>query len=128
MPPTNTVVLIDDDHDDHEIFSIALREAAPSVKCFYYDSGKAALSKFAEDRDFIPDYIFLDLNMPGMNGMQFLEIYKQNELISQIPVIVYSTSILLQEKEKVMQLGASRFIIKPSSHLELIKMLKDVFN
>jgi CheY-like chemotaxis protein len=128
MPPSSIAVLIDDDHDDHEIFSIAMREAAPSVRCIYFDSGKAALTKFAEDSGFIPDYIFLDLNMPGMDGMQLLEIFKQNELTSRIPVIVYSTSILLREKEKVMQLGASRFLIKPSSHLELIKMLKDVFN
>jgi|SRR5882724_603252 len=127
MPPANSVLLIDDDHDDHEIFSIALQEAAPFVKCYYFDSGKSALNKLMDDKEFIPDYIFLDLNMPGMSGMQLLEIIKQHETISQIPIIVYSTSILPQEKEKVLQLGASRFFIKPASHFELIDMLKDVF-
>jgi CheY-like chemotaxis protein len=127
MPPAKTVVLIDDDHDDHEIFSIALQQSAPSVKCFYFDSGKEALNKFLNDEKFIPDYIFLDLNMPGMSGMQFLETIKKQEPISKIPIIVYTTSIMPREKERVLQLGASDFFIKPTSHLELIEMLKKFF-
>ena len=124
MAAVTSVVLIDDDHDDHEIFSIALKEAVPSVKCFYFDSGIEALKRLTEDSSFTPDYIFLDLNMPGMNGIQFLETIKTRKSISEIPVIVYSTSILPQEKEKALQLGALHFFSKPTSHRELIGMLK----
>ena len=99
----------------------------PRIKCIYFDSPREALKKLTEDNTFIPDYIFLDLNMPGMNGIQFLETIKKQQTISQIPIVVYSTSILPQEKEKAMQLGAFRFFIKPSSHLELIGMLKEFF-
>ncbi|MBS1597745.1 MAG: response regulator [Bacteroidetes bacterium] len=127
MPPSTSVVLIDDDHDDHEIFSIALREAVPSIKCIYFDSGKIALNKLLEDQSFKPDYIFLDLNMPGMTGIQFLETIKKQDFISKIPIIVYSTSMLPQEKEKALQMGAHRFFIKPSSHTELISLLKSFF-
>ena len=127
MTPATSVVLIDDDHDDHEIFSIALRELTPFIECTYFDSATEALKNLKEDNTFTPKYIFLDLNMPGMNGIQFLETIKKQEKISQIPVIVYSTSILPREKEKAMQLGAYRFFIKPSSHLQLIVMLKDFF-
>jgi len=127
MPRVTSVALIDDDHDDHEIFSFALQEAVPSVTCIYFDSGKEALTKLTQDNHLLPDYIFLDLNMPGMTGIQFLETIKKRDTISQIPVVVYSTSILPQEREKAMELGAHRFFIKPSSHTELIEMLKGFF-
>jgi len=128
MSPITSVVLIDDDHDDHEIFSIALKEVIPSVKCVYFDSGRDALKRLTTDGDFVPDFIFLDLNMPGMTGIQFLETIKKQESVSQIPIVVYSTSILPQEKERAMQLGAHHFFSKPSSHHELIKMLRSFFD
>src|ERR1700755_1270747 len=104
MKPKRTVVLIDDDHDDFEIFSMALSEADPSVVCVYYDSAKEALTKLTDHNLPEPDYIFLDLNMPGMNGLQFLESIKETKA-AHLPVIVYSTSILPPHKEKIKNLG-----------------------
>jgi CheY-like chemotaxis protein len=63
-----------------------------------------------------------------MNGMQFLEALKKDESCNAIPVIAYSTSILPSDKEKVLQLGADYFFIKPSSHQKLIEELTMVFN
>jgi len=128
MPPINSIVLIDDDHDDHEIFSLALKEAAPAIECFYFDSAKFAIKKLSVEKNLQPDFIFLDLNMPGMNGIQALEELKKEETISDIPVVVYSTSILPAEKEKALQLGASFFFIKPSSIAELVKSLKEILD
>jgi CheY-like chemotaxis protein len=125
MTARRTVVLIDDDHDDFEIFSMALKEADPSVFCIYYDSAQEALAKLTDLSSPDPDYIFLDLNMPGMNGLQFLESIKKTKA-SHLPVIVYSTSILPPHKEKIKSLGVFNSFIKPFSHLELIKILKTI--
>src|SRR4029077_16624983 len=98
------------------------------VECFYFDSAKFAIKKLSVEKNLQPDFIFLDLNMPGMNGIQALEELKKEETISDIPVVVYSTSILPAEKEKALQLGASFFFIKPSSIAELVKSLKEILD
>lgn len=118
------VILIDDDPDDHEIFATAMDEASPLSECILYDSAEKALAELAGSTAPLPDYIFLDLNMPRMNGMQFLELAKKEDFLSRIPVIIYSTSILPSIKARALQLGASDFLAKPTSHLELIKSLK----
>jgi CheY-like chemotaxis protein len=125
MKQRRKVVLIDDDHDDYEIFTMALSEADPSADCIYYDSAKVALHKLTAHDHLTPDYIFLDLNMPGMSGIQFLEQFK-NTTLSHLPVIIYSTSILPPHKEKIEELGAFKAFVKPYSHGELIKILKGI--
>lgn len=127
MKPKRTVVLIDDDHDDFEIFSMALSEADPSISCIYYDSAKDALDQLIEKNTPQPDFIFLDLNMPGMNGLQFLESLKETS-ISNLPIVVYSTSLLPTHKEKIKNLGVVNSFIKPFSHRELIKILKSILD
>jgi len=127
MKLERTVVLIDDDHDDFEIFSMALSEADPSVLCIYYDSAKEALIQLTEKNSPQPDFIFLDLNMPGMNGLQFLESLKEST-ISNLPVVVYSTSLLPTHKEKIKELGVFSSFIKPFSHRELINILKSILD
>ena len=122
------VILIDDDPDDHEIFAMALIEAMPEAVSVLYDSAENALSELSQSTENLPDYIFLDLNMPRMNGMQLLELLKKEEHLVNIPVIIYSTSILPSIKTQALQLGAHDFLAKPASHLELIKNLKKLLN
>ena len=64
--------IVDDDEDDREIFAIALQDADKSYKCLTAINGKEALEKLKSDETLIPDFIFLDLNMPFMSGIQFL--------------------------------------------------------
>lgn len=118
------VILIDDDPDDHEIFAMAMVEASPEAVCILYDSAEKALEDLTGSVGDRPDYIFLDLNMPRMNGMQFLELAQRENVLPGVPVIIYSTSILPSIKTQALQFGASDFLAKPTSHLELIKSLK----
>lgn len=127
MLTPKTIVLIDDDLDDHEIFNIAMEEADPSALCFYFASAKEALEKIPALSP-RPDYIFLDLNMPGISGIQFLESIKKQSEVSDIPVIVYSTSILPQHRQQITTLGAFDYFTKPSSHNELIRILRKIIH
>ena len=122
------VILIDDDPDDHEIFAMAMTDASASVTCVLYDSAEIALDELSKKPLPLPDYIFLDLNMPRMNGMQFLELLKKDSLLAGIPVIIYSTSILPSIRAQALQHGAFDFLAKPTSHLELIKSLKKILS
>lgn len=128
MIPSRTIVLIDDDPDDHEIFEMAITEASVEATCIHYYSAETALNQLAKFGDSLPDYIFLDLNMPRMNGMQFLELVKNHPILVHVPVIVYSTSILPSTRIQALQHGAFDFLAKPASYFELIRVLKHLLS
>lgn len=119
------VFLVDDDRDDREIFIEALAEIDDSCKCFTAENGEEAINKLHAGA-FVPDYIFLDLNMPRMNGRECLVQIKSINRLKETPVIIYTTSSLQREKEELVRLGASMFITKPANFHELCSSLKQV--
>jgi CheY-like chemotaxis protein len=119
-----TVILIDDDKDDQEIFQKELHKFDSSIKflsAYNGEEGIAVLSKNAVD------YIFLDINMPVMNGIDALKLIKQDENLKNIPVIIYSTSDGRAYKKMALNLGASTYFTKPTSITGLYKMFEQVF-
>jgi CheY-like chemotaxis protein len=121
-------LLIDDDIDDQEIFSIAVQELGEPIDCIFEDSGVKALEKLNGDRSFLPNYIFLDINMPRMNGVECLiEIKKLNHL-NHVPIFMFSTSAEPDIVAKTKEFGASDFIVKPPSISGLSKLLAQIFN
>jgi len=121
-----TCFLIDDDPDDREIFALALEEADQTYKCITASNGIDALKKLNTDLSFVPDLIFLDLNMPVMNGKQCLNEIKKIPRLSDIPVIIYTTSSYVQDIEETKQLGASHYLIKPSNIRTLTNCLTEL--
>ena len=115
--------MVDDDLDDQEIFSIALDEIEQKVNCVFANDGIEAIQKLSNEPYFAPDYIFLDLNMPRMNGKQCLAEIKKIHRLSHIPVIIYSTSADNKFINETEQLGATAYFTKPSSISELAKKL-----
>jgi CheY-like chemotaxis protein len=110
-----TCLLIDDDSDDYEIFCIALGQVAPSVVCVYAEDGICALQKLNTDHSFHPHLIFIDINMPRMNGIQCLSEIKKIERLQNVPVYMYSTSANRSIAEKCRQLGAADYMVKSAS-------------
>lgn len=119
----STAFLIDDDMDDHDIFSYAMEKADKNVQCVFANDGVQALEKIRSEETFIPDYIFIDMNMPRMNGQQCLVELKKIDRLKSIPVFMYSTSADPQEIAENLKLGATDFIIKPSNVMELTEIL-----
>jgi CheY-like chemotaxis protein len=107
------ILMIDDDEDDREIFSFALANAHPDIDYLEATDGEDGLKLLHEIR-FLPDYIFLDLNMPCVNGKVFLERIRNDRRLREIPVVIYTTSKLQQDKEEAFALGAVHFITKPT--------------
>lgn len=107
-----TCFLIDDDIDDQEIFLSVLEDIAPSIRCYTAANGQEAISKLTSE-EIKPDLIFLDLNMPLMNGKQFLKACNLLDGCRHIPVIVLTTSSDKNSIEETMQLGARDYITKP---------------
>lgn len=119
------ILLIDDDEDDQEIFLTALECTKKPVSCTVLDSARKALNQIAQG-ELETDLIFLDLNMPLMNGQQFLTEIKKDEKLRQIPVIMLSTSSNAATVSQVKQLGARYFFTKPGRFEDLVAILEKV--
>ncbi len=118
----NSILLIDDDVDDQEIFVAAVKKINAGLKCNVQSKAITALEKL-ESKEVKPELIFLDLNMPVMNGQQFLlEIKKRNDL-KHIPVIIFTTSNHAATIALTKELGAFDFITKPEKFDTLISIL-----
>ncbi|KAA0992899.1 response regulator [Dyadobacter aurulentus] len=120
------ILLIDDDEDDHEIFLSALENVSHPVNCVTLSNAVIALEKLTRN-ELKTDLIFLDLNMPLMNGQEFLAEIKSRPDLREIPVIVLSTSASQSTAQQSKDLGAADFITKPDSYDELVRILKTIF-
>lgn len=118
------VLLVDDDPEEFEIFCEALRVYDRSIKCLHAVDGQEACDILMTPRTVLPDYIFLDINMPVMNGKECLEKIKDEPLLRDIPVIVYTTSSRFSEREMYRSLGARECIVKPTSFSVLVNILR----
>lgn len=122
------ILLIDDDRDDAELFKDALAEINPSIEFKHYDDAKEGLHQLLHTHQHLPDLIFLDINMPIINGWECLHQFKQAEHLKNIPVIMFTTSSQPREKEIAQDLGAAGFITKPSEFKELKDLLSSAIN
>lgn len=119
------ILLIDDDQDDHEIFSAALEKISANLTCNLRQDATEALEQLKNDL-LTPDLIFLDLNMPVMNGQEFLNAVKKSEKLKGIPVIIFSTTSNRETIRLTKELGALDFITKPNKFDSLVMLLKSV--
>jgi CheY-like chemotaxis protein len=118
--------IIDDDIEDQEIFMEALKEVDPTIQCYTALSGDDAFKQLEVDVVVLPDIIFLDLNMPKLNGKQVLRELRKIKSLWQIPVIMYSTSFSPIDIQEINHLGAVHHLLKPSRFDDLCKALSHV--
>lgn len=116
--------LVDDDIDDQEIFLSVMEEIAPWARCVTAFNGREAINKLSSG-EVEPDLIFLDLNMPLMNGKQFLAACHQLDTCRHIPIIVLSTTSDKASIEETFRLGAKDYITKPQKFSEWGVVIKD---
>jgi CheY-like chemotaxis protein len=121
-------LIIDDDEDDRELFCTAVDDVEPTIQCMTADDGEDALRGLRYGRFPKPDLIFLDLNMPRLNGVQTLIELKKDCHFRDIPVVIYSTSKLERDKRETARLGAAGFITKPTALSELQVAITDILH
>jgi CheY-like chemotaxis protein len=121
------ILLIDDDDDDQFIILTALENVAPGSHCDISNNALEAF-EYLHTRIETPDMIFLDLNMPLMNGFEFLLILRNDPRFSRIQVIIFSTSDSPEDQERAKELGGLQFITK-TADIELLKKdLRHIIN
>jgi CheY-like chemotaxis protein len=116
------ILAVDDDPEDFEFFFDAVKEIDSSIIVLKATNGQEAL-RILENHMLMPDYIFMDINMPLMDGKTCLQEIKKSEKLQEIPVVMYSTTNNETEISKYKLLGA-RFLVKPHQFSKLVKSLQ----
>ena len=126
MLTAKRILLVEDDSDDQWLFIEALRLAYPVLECAIANNGIEALCLIKSSQRY--DIIFLDLNMPLMDGYECLINLKRDKQYKNVPVVVLSTSSSEKDKEKCKTLGAATFYTKPNSFAKLFDDLKNILS
>lgn len=125
--PKNIVYIVDDDPDDRQIILDAFLENNTQMDYVFIENGDELMDTLASCQDTeYPSLILLDLNMPGMLGMQALKEIKSNSRYNHIPTIVLTTSTLLSDRSASYSLGANCFLSKPPSYKELVGLTHSI--
>lgn len=124
--PVPQMMFMEDDADDRDFLEMALHRAHPQAKGVFARNGAEGISYLANNPDFTPDAIFLDMNMPVMGGKESLEKLRKLPRLQQVPIYVYSTTAPESLVSEMLQLGAHEFLLKPSSMDALTGLLQRV--
>lgn len=119
------IFLAEDDPDDVFFFEDALQEVSASSTLTVCQSGCELLDKLSGDGE-IRGIIFLDVNMPRMDGMECLQKIRSKHNLQNIPVVMLTTCGLDSTIERAFKLGAGLFVVKPYSMQDLQNMIERV--
>ncbi len=126
----NTILLVDDDEEDNYFHSIVINKLNIVNQIDVANNGLEALSYLKDRKNSLPDVIFLDLNMPKMNGWEFLEEYKllSPEQKAKVLIVILTTSANPDDVRRAKEMEeVSGFSTKPLSEEFLDKLIADHF-
>ena len=133
MRKKDKIMLIDDNPGDAILLREALKMANVNVDFEAFQSGKEALAVLIKRYDieevdgvYLPDLIILDLNMPGMGGVEVITELKKHKFLKYIPVVMMTTSSLATDAKECMDAYANSVIVKPmdfDDYVDIINML-----
>ncbi|SNR16505.1 response regulator [Tenacibaculum jejuense] len=121
-----TILLIEDDQIEVMKFNRILSKLDSKHRVIEANNGEEAL-KILEDKDNLPNIILLDLNMPKINGIEFLKILKDDEVLKYLPTIILTTSTNQKDMLECYRIGIAGYMVKPLKYEDyqnkLIKVL-----
>lgn len=117
------IYLADDDNEDRMLFKEALDEIDMNVTIEDFDNGVTLMDNLLKLEKPLPQVIYLDLNMPLMNGEECLNDIKSEPRLSKIPIVIYSTHADIVITEELRKKGADLYLVKPNSFEKLKNLL-----
>jgi CheY-like chemotaxis protein len=123
-----TIVVIDDDQDDLEVMRESISMIDPSLLCLGFISGDEVIRKIANRHILLPDYIFIDINMPGKTGPECLRDLRKLRELDNTTIIIYSTTLPETVSKQLLKAGANFTFQKPTSVREYSKTLEHIFS
>jgi CheY-like chemotaxis protein len=118
------ILLLEDDTVDAMTVKRALKDIKVSNPLVRTTNGEEALAHLRDEKNEKPCVILLDLNMPKMNGIEFLKVTKNDETLKKIPAIVLTTSKDDQDWIQSFQLNVAGYIVKPIDYLKFVEAMR----
>ncbi|MDP5231626.1 MAG: response regulator [Cellulophaga sp.] len=116
-----TIYLADDDEDDRQFFEDVIEDLSDEIALRIFDTGIDLLQYLRNSSVKMPDLIFLDLNMPIMDGEECLSEIRALKSSEELPVIIYSTAIDFYKAQRFRDAGANLYLKKPDK-FEALKL------
>ena len=120
------LLLVEDDQVDVMTIKRAFKEIHVVNPISHVENGEEALAYLRDPSKERPCLILLDLNMPVMNGIEFLQVIKQDENLKRIPVIVLTTSEEQQDKLSSFNLGVAGYMAKPVDYRQFVEVMRSI--
>lgn len=120
------ILLIEDDVVDVMTVRRALKELQVPNTVTHVEHGEAALAYLADAASERPCLILLDLNMPVMNGIEFLRAIKQDTALRSIPVVMLTTSEEPKDRTRSFDLGVAGYMAKPVDYRKFVEMMRSI--
>jgi CheY-like chemotaxis protein len=126
MLNSKPILLVEDDYVDVMTVRRVFQDLHVTNELVWTANGEDALAHLRDKGKETPCVILLDLNMPRMNGVEFLQIVKADEALKDIPVVVVTTSGEQQDLTRSAELGAATYVIKCFEYREFREKIKTI--
>ena len=123
---SSNILLVEDDQVDVMTIKEALKDAKITSRLVIVNNGEEAMTFLRNPENEKPGIILLDLNMPKMNGIEFLQIAKKDDTLKRIPVVVLTTSKEDQDKVDSFNFGVVGYMIKPVDYRKFVEVVKTI--
>ena len=127
MKVTNKpILLVEDDQVDTMTVTRALKEIHVTNPLVHLENGEDAVNYLRDPQKEKHCIILLDLNMPIMNGIEFLQVVKNDGKLRCIPVVVLTTSEEQQDKVNSFNLGVAGYMAKPVDYRQFVEVMRSI--
>jgi CheY-like chemotaxis protein len=123
MKSHKPILIVEDDIVDAMTVNRSLKELQVANRVDVIENGEDALAFLQDPQQEAPCIILLDLKMPKMNGVEFLQIIKHDATLRRIPVVVLTTSRDEHDKIRCFELGVAGYLVKPVDYQHFVEML-----
>jgi len=120
------ILLVEDDRVDAMTVKRALKDLNVTNLLVHTLNGEEALEYLTGEGNERPCIILLDLNMPKMNGVEFLKVIKADDVLKKIPVVVFTTSQEEQDVVESFKLSAAGYIVKPVDYKKFVEAMRTI--
>lgn len=120
------ILLVEDDQVDVMTVKRALKEVKVTNPIVNMENGEEALKYLRAPANEKPCIILLDINMPIMNGIEFLQVAKHDDQLKRIPVVVLTTSEEQRDKISSFDLGVAGYIAKPVDYRQFVEIMRTI--
>lgn len=122
------VLVVEDSDDDFDTVVEAATRARVGNRLIRAADAEMARSLLARDAAGSFAFMLLDYNLPGLDGLAFLEIVRRDPALAALPAVIYTTSVNPRDRDVFLRAGASAFHLKSVQHTDCLRTLESIFD